>query len=190
MIDDELELEGEEGQDEGDAEEAPPAEVDLDAPSDSISPEQAAALFGRRKPPPAKPDISALPDALGADGRPLFKEGDKIVIERYSACLSGRPYLNTRTYRVVSIDPSTGNLALYDDSLAQHAGDNYRTGPACGNVYKFAMGTSVGKRKRGRPRKNPVPPPAAPAALGPDGLPVKKRRGRPPGSRNKASPGA
>ena len=161
----------------------PEPEVDLDSPSDVLTPAMAEKLFGDRK-PVNKPDISRLPDALGPDGKPLFKAGDKIVIERYASCLTGCPYLDTRSYRVQSIDMTTGNVWLFDDSLCQHAGTNWKTAPRTGDVFKFAMGNVVSKKKRGRPRKNPIEAPK-PVVLGEDGKPVKKKRGRPPGSKNR-----
>ncbi|NDE17815.1 hypothetical protein EBZ80_23100 [bacterium] len=47
---------------------------------------------------------------------------------------------------------------------------------------------SIGKRKRGRPRKNPTgaPEPGKPVQLGPDGTPVAKKRGRPAGTKNRS----
>jgi hypothetical protein len=163
----------------------PPPEpsVDMDSPSDTISAAQHAALFGPRK-AVSKPDISRLPDALDEDGKPLFKPGDKIVIERYAGILIGNPYLDTRTYKVLAIDMERGNIKLYDEFFQQYAGDNWMSGPKHGQVYKFAMGNIVNKKKRGRPRKNPIEAPK-PVELGADGKPVKKKRGRPPGSKNR-----
>ena len=166
------------------AQKAPPPRPDLDSPSDVISPEMTAELFGERK-PVNKPDISRLRDALGPDGFPVFRAGDKIVIERYTSVLAGNPYLDTRTYRVLEIDSVTGNLKLFDDSLQQFAGDNWKVGPKRGNVYKLAGSMNITtKKKRGRPRKAPVEQPK-PVELGPDGKPIKKKRGRPPGSKNR-----
>jgi hypothetical protein len=159
------------------AAEETPTGPDLDSPCDVLTPEMAAALRGPK--PVNKPDISRLPPAMSPEGRPLYIVGDRIVIERYAA--RGRHYLDTRTYRVDSINETTGNVWLYDINLHQHAGDNFRTGPAGGNIYKFAAGTSIAKRKRGRPRKNPVEPVKEAPAPG-----EKKKRGRPPGSKNRS----
>lgn len=132
-----------------------------------------------------KPDISRLKDALSKEGRPLYVVGDRIIIERYGTIGGRRLYLDTRTYRVDRIDEASGNVWLFDLDLGQHAGDNFRSGPRGGNVYKFAAGTSIAKKKRGRPRKNPVEEPKPPEK-GPDGAPVKKKRGRPPGVKNRS----
>jgi hypothetical protein len=130
--------------------------------------------------PVNKPDISRLPDAI-VGGIPQFGAGDKIVIERYSAFLKGRPYLDTKTYTVEDVDAFTGKIKLYDDQLQQHAIDNWKTGTVYGNVYKLAMGHAVStKKKRGRPRKDPV---GEVKPLVPPG--EKRGRGRPPGVKNR-----
>lgn len=136
----------------------------------------------------AKPDISRLPNAVDNDGFPLFRAGDKIIIERRSTILIGSPYLDTRTYTVVSIDTETGKLDLFDDTLCQSALSNYRQGLDRGYVFKLARGNSVAtKKKRGRPRKNAIEDrteiKATPTTT--DGQPIKKKRGRPPGTKNR-----
>lgn len=157
----------------------PTGEVDLDAVSDRVTPEMTAKLAGAAR--GNKPDISGLPDAI-ADGRPLFKVGDKIVIEQYATILETNPYLHTRTYKVMAINPQTGDLKLWDESLCQWGMDNYVKGPMFGQVYKLADGVVIGKRKRGRPRKNPVAPVVVTTEK-PTG--EKKGRGRPKGSKNR-----
>lgn len=177
------------GEDEFDSEEtttleAPVAdEVDMDTASDVLSDAVKAKLFGGGT-IANRPDISSLPDAFD-HGRPMFQVGDKVVIERYATMLASRPYLDTKTYKVVAIDTDTGNMRLWDDQLGQFAGDNFKTGFAAGTrTYKIAMGVNVStKKKRGRPRKNPIvaleeAKPAAPVE--------KKKRGRPPGSKNRS----
>lgn len=136
----------------------------------------------------AKPDISRLPDAIDADGVPLFRVGEKIIIERRSTVLAGTPYLDTRTYMVVGINTENGNLDLFDESLCQSALSNWKTGLRHGYVFKLARGNDVAtKRKRGRPRKNPIEDRTEVKAVPLDdqGQPVKKKRGRPPGSKNR-----
>jgi len=159
---------------------------DWDTPSDVLPADFKSLLGAPSKDRSAsKPDISSLPDAMGPDG-PLFVRGDKIVIERYATILAGAPYLDTRTYLVESVDPITGKVNLWDPSMAQFASDNWKHGVKHGYVYKFARsGVAVSsKRKRGRPRKNPVEAPK-PIVAGPDGSPVKKKRGRPAGVKNR-----
>ena len=162
--------------------EASPEPIDLDSHSDVLSDAAKAVLFGA----PAvanKPDISRLPDAF-LNGRPTFTEGDKIVIERHVSFLDGHPYLDTKTYKVRSINTDTGNMWLWDEQLQQSASDNFKAGLTNGcRVYKVAMGHNVStKKKRGRPRKTPIEAapetPVAPAQ--------PKKRGRPPGAKNRS----
>lgn len=154
-------------------------------PTSALSPEaqELADLMAPRK-VEAKPDISRLPNAIEG-GKLLVKPGERIVIERRVPFLDGCPYLDTRTYVLKSVDEVTGVLRLWDESFQQWGMDNFIKGPTYGQVYKMAVGRTVTtKKKRGRPRKNPVEEPK-PVALGPDGKPVKKKRGRPPGSKNR-----
>lgn len=135
-----------------------------------------------------KPDISRLPDAIGPDGVPLFRVGEKIIIERRATVLEGNPYLDTRTYTVVGINGDNGNLDLFDETLAQSAMSNWMSGLRRGFVFKLARGNSVAtKKKRGRPRKNPIVDETEKKAVPLDerGQPIKKKRGRPPGSKNR-----
>lgn len=132
-----------------------------------------------------KPDISHLPAATVKTDEgifPLFDVGDRIVIERHASMVNGKPWLDTQTYVVQEIDDATGVIRLWNPDLLQFALGNFITGPARGDDYRLAVeGTpSVGKRKRGRPRKAPVQP-VAPKVPG-----EKKRgRGRPPGAKNR-----
>lgn len=132
-----------------------------------------------------KPDISRLPNALDENGFPRFRVGEKIIVERRSVVLQGSPYLDTKTYLVMGIDTESGKLDLFDDNLAQSALSNYIDGPKRGFVFKLAKGNAVStKRKRGRPRKNPiVDETVTKEAAAPT---EKKKRGRPPGSKNRS----
>lgn len=161
------------------------AAADVRVPESALTPEARAVAAALETPvAEAKPDISRLPDAI-VGGRLIVPPGDKIVIERRASFLAGNPYLDTRTYTVKGVDEATGRLSLWDDFLQQWASDNFIAGPKNGQVYKVALSRSVStKKKRGRPRKNPVAAPS-PAPVGPDGAPVKKRRGRPAGSKNR-----
>lgn len=169
----------------------PEEEVDsLAAPAWSVSDDdEEESLEDILNPPPPepRPDISQLPDALVA-GKPAFGVGDKIIIERTISVLKKGGYLDTKSYKVASVDHSTGNLRLWDESLGQWAMDNYIEGPKAGYIYKMANGIlpMMVKGKRGRPRKNPVAPKEAPLTDS-DGNPIKKKRGRPPGTKNRPS---
>ncbi len=152
--------------------------IDFETPSDIVSPE--ALSLGTNK-PVAKPDISKLPDAI-VGGVAQFKEGDKIVIERYSSFLAGKPYLDTKTYRVVRHDEFTGRIHLFDEQLDQNAIMNWKEGIRFGTVFKLATGKVdiSTKRKRGRPKKlvDGVVPEPKPAG-------EKRGRGRPAGAKNR-----
>jgi hypothetical protein len=152
--------------------------IDFETPSDIVSSE--ALSLGTRK-PVAKPDISKLPDAI-VGGTAQFKEGDKIVIERYSSFLAGKPYLDTKTYRVVRHDEFTGRIHLFDEQLDQNAIMNWKEGIRHGTVFKLATGkVDVStKRKRGRPKKlvDGVVPEPKPVG-------EKRGRGRPAGAKNR-----
>ncbi len=154
------------------------AAIDIESPSDFVSSDALEAIGPKAT---NKPDISRLPDAV-VGGVAQFSEGDKIVIERYSSFLAGKPYLDTKTYRVVRHDEFTGRMHLFDEQLEQNAIMNWKEGLRHGTVFKLAVGKVdiSTKKKRGRPRKNPVEEvkavdPAAP----------KRGRGRPKGAKNR-----
>lgn len=155
--------------------------IDLETLSDIVPHEALASLGGPRMSRP-KPDISHLPDAI-VGGIPQFEAGDQIVVERYAGFLTGKPYLDTRTYRVLSLDSFGGKMKLLDESTDQNAMMNWKEGILHGNIFKLHSGRLpvASKGKRGRPRKNPLPPPPV------DGtpLPKKKGRGRPKGVKNR-----
>lgn len=169
---------------------APPpravSSIDLDTFSDNITDEVYISLLGGGRRVVSKPDISGLPDATTA-GIPNFDAGDKIVIERYASFLKGNPYLDTRTYTVMTLDTFSGRLGLYDESVSQFASANFIRDIRSGNVFKLADGHTVStKKKRGRPRKGPMlsaTETAAAAALA--AATPKRGRGRPKGVKNR-----
>ena len=141
----------------------------------------------------SKPVLDLLEDAVELDegGIPIFTvaPGDKVVVERYATILRGSPWLDTKVYTVESIDGVTGTLRLWDDEEKCHAATNYITGLAAGFKFKVPPakgGMPSSQRRRGRPRKLPQPgAPEQDRPLGPDGEPVKRGRGRPPGTKNR-----
>ena len=140
----------------------------------------------------AKPLIDHLEDAVGKDqfGNPILlaKVGDKIIIERIATVLSHKPWLDTKTYVITNIDGVTGDLILMDTDIGQQAGSNYITGLKHGYRFKLpsSKGMNIGQRKRGRPRKNPTEvPEVKELQLDANGQPIKKKRGRPPGVKNR-----
>lgn len=145
-----------------------------------------------------RPDVSHLDDALAdVDGTlvPLFGIGDKIVIERTNILHPDRPWLDTQTYTVQDIDDVTGDLKLWNDGFQQFAASNFIQGIAYGYVFKLPSGTRIGKTRRGggkRGRKVARVASSAPATPEPKvplvteaEVPVKRGRGRPPGSKNR-----
>jgi len=109
----------------------------------------------------SRPDISSYQDAFGIDGDglpyPLFREEDEIILERWSFTLPIKRWLSTERFRVKRIDEETGRLSLYHEVLQQWELTDPRVGLARGYVYKLAKA----------------------------GVAPQKRRGRPPGSKNK-----
>lgn len=153
--------------------------LDLETLSDVVPPEAALTPAARRK-----PEIGHLPDAI-VGGQPQFSAGDSIVVERHSGFLPGKPYLDTKTYRVLRLDEFTGRMHLFDEALDQNAIMNWKEGILHGTVFKLPLGRLpiTSKGKRGRPRKNPLPLPTPIV----DGVPLPKKpgRGRPKGSKNR-----
>jgi len=171
--------------------EAAPEPVEDDADSDSpssfltkMAAKEAARLASR-------PNLDSFPNALGHDERGkttfLVKPGEKLIIERFATVLIGRPWLDTKTYTVQSIDEVSGDVKLWDDELYRFAHTNYYKGSEAG--YRFCRAVKGVRvethRKRGRPRKiQAAPPPATPSPTEAVG---KKKRGRPKGSKNKVA---
>ena len=147
----------------------------------------AEAFQATSKAEATRPDISRLPDAV-VDGVSRMAVGDRIVIERRAMFLKGKPYLDTRTYQVKGIDLATGKLSLWDEAMNQWAVDNFIKGAQHGQVYKIANGVRMTTRKkRGRPRKAPIGSEVKKAVeLDAAGNPIKKRRGRPAGVKNRS----
>lgn len=135
-----------------------------------------------------RPMIDHLPDAVERDELGRFvlsaRPGDKIIMERWATILKGRPWLDTKTYTIVSIDEASGEVHLWDDDLQRNATTNYITGTKAGYRFKLPTkkGMLIGTKRRGRPRKNPTD---APTNASPGGPPVVKKRGRPAGTKNR-----
>jgi len=138
-----------------------------------------------------RPVIDDLPDAVTRDpmGRLvlLARPGDKLVVERFATVLPGKPWLDTKTYTVHSIDEATGRVHLWDDELQRVALTDYIGGTKVGYRFKLPIkGRPVvaSKKKRGRPRK--VQPITTPTSTSPAATETPKRRGRPKGSKNRS----
>lgn len=151
----------------------------------------ASILAPRRNRELDRPDISHLEDAIIKDpisGLPdvRVRPGDRIVIERRSYILkeSPIPWLDTRLWIVNDVDRDRGVLRLFNDEFQQHGTDSFTAGLAAGQVYKLAP--ADGSRWDVAPRKKKVVVAPAPVAVNEHGTPIKKKRGRPPGSKNRS----
>lgn len=141
-----------------------------------------------------KPLIDHLPDAIERDEMGflslLVGPGEKLIIERVASILTLKPWLDTKTYTIKSVDLASGYVMLWDDDLHRDASTNYIEGLQAGYRFKLVTnkGMQIGKKKRGRPKKNPTGAPdinLKPIQLDANGMPVKKKRGRPPGIKNR-----
>lgn len=139
----------------------------------------------------SRPNIDHLPDAVIKDDMGQFillaKPGEKVIIERFYINLDGNPWRDTKTFEVDHIDGATGKVTLHDPELLRQV--MYNVGEAIGYGFRFKLPSArmpnlTGKRKRGRPRKNPLAPLPTKGATAPSGEPKAKRRGRPKGSKN------
>lgn len=137
------------------------------------------------------PNIDHLVDAVELNhlGIPIFllPPGSRVVIERRSGLLQGRPWIDTKVYEVKEVDGDTGLLKLWDPEAHHHARDNFKAGVKVGSRYKVPPGKG---KWDAAPKivKAAAPQPSAPAPLsvGADGNPVKRGRGRPPGVKNRS----
>lgn len=146
-------------------------------------------LAPRRSKELDRPDISHLEDAIAPDpltGQPVLKvrAGERIVIERRATILEGpnKPWMDTRLWWVNAVDQERGLLKLFDEGLRQHGSDSYIVGLNAGQVYKIPP---KDRRWDAPPPKRKVEP--KPVQLTEHGEVVKKKRGRPKGSKNRAS---
>jgi hypothetical protein len=139
-----------------------------------------------------KPMIDHLPDAVEKDEMGLLTllaaPGEKLIIERVASVLSHKPWLDTKTYTIQSIDVASGFVSLWDDDLRRDATTNYIQGLKAGYRFKLVTrkGMQIGAKKRGRPKKNPTVE-TKPVETDANGQPIKKKRGRPPGVKNKST---
>jgi hypothetical protein len=84
----------------------------------------------------SRPEISRLQDAVNIDGSRAFEVNDVIVIE---GNVKKGQWLDTRHYRVVSINDDNGEVKLYDIAYKQSAYTNYKIAPQkYGDVLKLS----------------------------------------------------
>ena len=128
--------------------------------------------------------IDDLPDAV-VDGKLILKEGDLIVIEKWLTIAQTPKWLGTSLYRIRRIDPldESGNIGLHDEELSQGAMANWKNGPQHGWRFKCAV-PGLNLHKRAKPEFTPVV--SKPVVLNDNGDIVKKKGGRPLGTKNRS----
>jgi hypothetical protein len=161
---------------------------------DNLSPDQYEAQLSAQEQArlASRPNIDHLPDAVVKDEMGMWlllaKPGEKIIIERFSSIFPGRPWMDTKVYTVHSVETVSGNIYLHDDDLQRITTTNIEQALKYGHRFKLptVKVNLTTKRKRGRPRKNPLAPVPSKAAMAPTNeAPAKRGRGRPKGSKNR-----
>jgi hypothetical protein len=131
-----------------------------------------------------RPVIDHFENALNELNVPKFKVGDRIIVEMV---MKNDRWLETRTGSVKAINLETGDVSLHDEDIRQGFYTNFKTGVTRGYRFKLVptgkLNVSLVKR-RGRPRKGPEKP-VKPVELDANGKPIKRKRGRPKGIKNR-----
>lgn len=132
------------------------------------------------------PKIDHLRDAIEINhaGDPIFllPVGSRLIIERRSGLLNGRPWIDTKVYEIREIDQDSGLLKLWDPETHHHARDNFKAGVKVGSRYKVPP---MKGRWDAPPKIVKVPSSPVVVETGVDGMPVKRGRGRPAGVKNR-----
>ena len=164
-----------------------PDEVDDGSIQDlGLSPEQAEAKRLARK-----PDTSHLEPALHQDPVlgpvPLFNVGDRIVVERHTSLLRGRPWLDTRVLTVLSIDDVTGYVRCRDPEAQQACLIGFLSDTT--KVFLCAPAgdpfSNTAKKAAKRAQESAARNAGAGETVATTDADGKKRRGRPKGSKNR-----
>lgn len=97
-----------------------------------------------------RPDIDHLDDAVVVDENGKHKclqhKGNRIIIERFATMLKDRPWLDTRSYIILSLDPETGDMSLLEEEFQHQAKSNFITGLSLG--YRFKIPARKGAKKK------------------------------------------
>lgn len=127
-----------------------------------------------------KPNIDHLMPGV-VDCKPVFKPGDRIVVERHISFVPGNPWLDTSVYQVLSINEVTGECRVYHEDYHHFAMVSYisphqliKLAPARGPAW-HRMHRKTKLKKTGW-----VPPEKNDAALEPSA--TRKRKPRRPKS--------
>ena len=133
-----------------------------------------------------KPYIDHLPDAIVTtdDGMPVLVPlpGETVVIERMATIVSGSPWLDTKLYKIVSVDEDTGVVKLWSQEDHAFGFTNYIRAWE-DKSQRFKLPPEKGSWS-GSPEQHAKAIVEAAKPAPPDGK--KRGRGRPPGSKNRA----
>lgn len=128
--------------------------IEQEVESEELSDELTQIVVRESKRLASRPDIDHLDDAIAFNGQsPMFLQqpGNRVIIERFSSCLSGSPWLDTRSYIVVRVNQTSGDLKLLDEEMRHHASSNFIEGTKLG--YRFKI---PGRGIKALPRKSTV----------------------------------
>jgi len=139
--------------------------------------------------PVYKPDCSNFDSAIGIDDSSneevfLAKIGENLIIE-----YTNHPWWETTRYIVEKIFEN-GDIRLWNAERIQYSMTNWKIAPKNGiNIFlENKRGVILrGKRATGRKKEKSEIVQVTPVALNPDGSPIKRGRGRPKGSKNRAT---
>ena len=161
-------------------------EPDDDFSSASLTNEQRKARRLARRPniDHLEPGVASVPGTkdpvtglLKAEVFPLFNVGDRIIVERFVSWQLDE-WLDTRVYQVREIDDETGFVKCLDVEANHHAVVGFKHP---GQTFKLCA-------QKGDPFQAPKVKNAGahlPSLTGKPSAPGEKRRGRPPGSKNR-----
>lgn len=88
----------------------------------------------------ARPNIDHLADAVESrDGVAFFipTKGTRVIIERFATLLHDRPWLDTKSYIVESVDQETGDIRLQDEEMRHASHSNFKTALELGYRLKL-----------------------------------------------------
>jgi len=109
----------------------------------------------------SKPNIDDLEDAVieNPNGSYHFvpSVGTQVVIDRTSVMLPGNPWLDTRIYKVIDVNQTTGDLKLYNEDLRQYALSNFIVGKKNGFSFKIPAKKGIAGVKKRRGKRGVAP---------------------------------
>lgn len=155
-------------------------------------------ILGHTTRPGWKPKVDQLKDAI-VDGVFLLKEGDAVLVQ------FPQEHRDTTLFAITFINHETGKLILWNLDKMQHTSLNFKGCPPLGFEFKIpdasrkwsasasgdSMADAVNRRRRRMSGgeddpQEPTEKTPAPVPLDAEGNPIKRKRGRPKGSKNKS----